>query len=136
MLEVLRDIHDDSHCGLAIISTARFGDELKRSEYMYEQLLGRIGMPVRLPREIKERDYEPIVRQYVTNPGPRLLSAIHQIANEHGRLGILVETLKVASRIAAKEQKSDKPRISQEHVFKAMAIRKEMMGETVYAKRD
>jgi DNA transposition AAA+ family ATPase len=135
-LEVLREIHDESKCGLAIISTGRFVGDLKRGEYMYEQFLGRVGMPVRLPREIKEADYQPIVRQYVANPGSKLMSAIHQIANEDGRLGILVETLKVASRIAAQEQKTDKPRITQEHVFKAIATRKEMMGETVYAKRD
>lgn len=136
MLEVLRDIHDDSKCALAVIATARFGDELKKSEYMFEQFLGRIGMPVRLARKIKQADHEGIVRQYVRQPGAKLLTACDQIANDHGRLGILVETLKVASRMAARDQKTDKPRINDEHVFKAIALRRQMMGELIYAKPD
>lgn len=133
-LELLRDIHDRTGCALALLATARFGAELKKSEYMFEQLLGRIGMPIRLPRKLKESDFEAIVRQYVSRPGVKLMAACLDTANSQGRLGILVETLKVASRMAAKEQKSDKPRITDEHVFKAFALRKQMQGELMYAK--
>jgi DNA transposition AAA+ family ATPase len=134
-LEVLRDIHDRTGCALALIATSRFGAELRKSEYMFEQLLGRIGMPIRLPRKIKETDIENIVRQYVPRAGVKLMAACLETANAQGRLGILVETLKVASRMAAKEQKSEKPRISDEHVFKAFALRKQMQGELVYAEK-
>jgi DNA transposition AAA+ family ATPase len=135
-LEILRDIHDETHCSLALIATGRFQTALQHSEYMFEQILGRIGMPVRLPRQVKQTDIDPIIRQYVPRPGAKLMEACLRTANEHGRLGILVENLRVASRIASKEQKTERPKITDEHVFKAMAIRKQMMGETQYAKKD
>lgn len=132
-LEILRDIHDRTGCGLALLATARFENELRKSDYMFEQLLGRIGMPVRLPRKIKDRDFEPILAQYVARPGAKLVAVCAGIANERGRLGILVENLKLASRIAAREQKTDRPRITEDHVFKAIAIRRQMQGETEFA---
>ena len=124
-LEILRDIHDRTGCGLALIATTRFGAELKKSEYMFEQLLGRIGMPVRLPKRIKESDILPILTQYSPRPTERLVSVCLEIANAMGRLGILVETLRVASRIAAK----GKVRLVEEHIFKAIALRKQMQGD-------
>lgn len=127
-LEILRDIHDRTGCALALLATERFDIELKKSEYMFEQLLGRIGMPVRLPRKIEPADYDGIVRQYVSRPSAKVMTACDDISNRPGRLGILVETLKMASRMAAKEQKIDRPRISEEHVFKAIGLRKQMMG--------
>lgn len=134
-LEILRDIHDRTGCALALLATQRFDADLRKSEYMFEQLLGRIGMPVRLPRKIKASDFEPILRQYVVRPGVKLIAACEEIANTQGRLGILVETLKVASRMAAKEQKSTTPKMTDEHVFKAIALRKQMMGELIYAEK-
>ena len=133
-LEIIRDIHDRTGCAVALLATQRFDTELKRGEYMFEQLLGRIGMPIRLPRKVKQADFEPIVRQYVGRPSAKLLAVCDEIANAPGRLGILVETLRVASRIAAKDLKTDKPRITEEHVWKSIALRRQMMGETVYAK--
>lgn len=131
-LEILRDIKDLTGCALALIATQRFADDLRKSEdYMYEQYLGRIGMPVRLPRDIKTKDHLVIVGQYVKAPSAKLIDACDHIANTHGRLGILTETLKVASRIAAK----GRAKLTEEHVFKAIALRKQMMGEQLYAKK-
>lgn len=130
-LEIIRHIHDQTGCAVALVATQRFDDELRRSQYMFEQLLGRIGMPVRLHRTIKDADWLPIVRQYVRKPSDRLVSHCREIANNLGRLGILVETLKVASRIAARA-KAD---ITEEHVFKAIALRKQMQGEVSFAKK-
>lgn len=130
-LEMIRDIHDETGCAVALIATQRFEDELKRSGYMYEQLLGRIGMPVRLSRTIEKKDFLPIVRQYVANPSSDLVAQLYQIANTHGRLGILVQTLKVASKIASKQ----KEKLEECHVVKAIAVRQQMMGEQNYAKK-
>jgi len=128
-LEIIRDIHDRTGAAVALLATQRFSTELNKSEYMFEQLLGRIGLPVRLPRKVKAGDIEPILRQYVPRPSARLIETALLVSNELGRLGILVETLKVASRIAAK----DKDKVREEHFFKALAVRKQMMGETIYA---
>lgn len=129
-LEILRDLHDLTHCGLALISTQRFDDELRRCTYQYEQILGRIGMPIRLPKRIRKSDWMPILRQYVADPGEKLCQACDQIANEMGRIGILVETLKVASRIASRLNS----KLDDEIVFKAIRLRREMMGDETGAR--
>lgn len=130
MLEILRDIKDMSGCALALLATERFNTELKRSEYMFEQVLGRIGLPVRLPRKAREVDIEPIVRQYVSRPSKGLMEAALEVANKTGRVRVLVERLKVASRIAKKAG----DRMTEEHFFKAMKVVEQMMGEMMYAK--
>lgn len=121
-LEVLRDIHDETHCALALIATARFDESMRRAEYMYEQVLGRIGMPIRLKKKVYLKDIRPIVEQYIENPGDELMAECARIANEQGRLGILVENLKVASRMANKQH----CRLNEKHVFKAIALRRQM----------
>lgn len=130
-LEIIRDIHDRTGCAIALIATQRFDIELRKTEYMFEQLLGRIGMPVRLPRKLTAPAIEPILKQYFRQPSSKVLETGLQVANDMGRLGILVETLKVASRIAAK---AGEKQMREEHFFKALALRKQMMGEVTYAK--
>ncbi len=128
-LEIIRDIHDRSGCAVALLATARFDTLLKAGEYMYEQLLGRIGMPIRLKRKIGWGDVEPIVKQFIRRPSARLQAACEEVANAMGRLGILVETVRVASRMAGKKKQD----LAEEHVFAAMALRRQMQGETNYA---
>lgn len=123
-LELLRDIHDQTGCALALLATQRFSNHLKKGVYQYEQLVGRIGMPVRLPAKIKRGDVLPIVKQYVKTPSAAVLDQMERIANEPGRLGIMVETLKVASRIASKAHTT----LNESHVDKAIAIRAQMSG--------
>lgn len=129
-LELLRDIHDTTHCALALIATQRFDDELKKSQYMFEQILGRVGMPVRLPRRIKENDIMPILQQYIKEPTQRIVDMAVAVANELGRLGILVETLKIGSRIARK----NKVEMTDSHFIIGLKARQQMMGECQYAK--
>jgi len=131
LLEILRDIHDRTKCGLALLTTRRFDEGVGRSEYQYEQILGRIGMPVQLPREFSWDDVEPIVGQYLESVPADLQSELLKIANSPGRLGILCETLKFASRIASKGRKS----LRADSVRTAIATRHQMMGETQYAKK-
>jgi DNA transposition AAA+ family ATPase len=129
-IEILRDIHDMTGCALALVATERFNQAMQKSKYQYEQVLGRIGMPVRLKREIPASDIRPIISQYIDSPGAELLAKCKRIANDQGRLGILTETLKVASRIA---NKAGAKQLAEEHIFKAIDIRNQMMGEHIYA---
>jgi DNA transposition AAA+ family ATPase len=124
-IELLRDIHDQTGCALALLATQRFDTELRKSEYMFEQVLGRIGMPIRLPRKISESDILPIITQYVKKPSAKLLAKCLEVSNGLGRLGILVEILKVASRMAVKSRAA----LDEQMVFKAFALRREMSGE-------
>lgn len=129
-LEILRDLHDRTGCALALVATQRFDDELRKSHWQFEQLIGRIGCPVRLPRSLRKCDWEPIVRQYIKAPSAQLCDDCAKIANDPGRLGILTETLRLASRIAAKARQP----MREEHVFKAIAIRRQMQGQTEFSK--
>lgn len=132
-LEVLRDIHDATGCALALISTERFNDALrKESSYQYEQVLGRIGLPVRLPRRNQIKDIDPIVRQYVKRPTVKMLDACLEISNATGRIRLVVERLKVGSRIAAKAGRA----MNEEDFFKALAIVRQMGGELIYAEKE
>lgn len=131
MLEILRDIHDRTGCGLGLLTTTRFSEGIKRSSYMYEQVLGRIGMPVQLPREFEWGDISPIVDQYLEKVPDDLMSELLKISNQAGRLGILCETLKFASRIASKGHST----LKAETIRTAIATRKQMMGEAIYAKK-
>jgi DNA transposition AAA+ family ATPase len=130
-VEILRDLHDTTGCALALIATQRFSDDLKKSSYQFEQILGRIGMPIRLKRSIPIKDIRPIVEQYIAEPGKTLLDQCSQIANEQGRLGILVENLKVASRIAAKAEQP----LTEDVFFRAIHLRTQMSGEHTYAQK-
>ncbi len=123
-LEMMRDIHDQTGCALAIVATHRLDKELVVTDYQYEQVLGRIGLPVYVPKSVPLKDISPILRQYFKNPSEKVVSTALEIANELGHIRILVERLKVASRIAAKAGKQ----LSEEHFFKALKIVKQMGG--------
>ncbi len=124
-LEILRDIHDRTGCGLALIATARFRDELKKSRYMFEQLIGRVGRPIKLPKAITLEDVETIVKAFIPRPTQAVLTVCQALAEKPGRLRIMVETLKVAAKIAAKKQS----KLDETHILMAQKIREEMQGD-------
>jgi DNA transposition AAA+ family ATPase len=123
-LETVRYIHDRTGAALALISTQRFRDSMEHGSYQYEQVVGRIGMPITLKPQIPDTDILPILTQFIPRPSAKLTAALLDIANKPGRLGMVVETLKVASRIANKARKT----LAEPHVFDAIAMRTQMMG--------
>lgn len=133
-LEVVRYLHDRTKCAVALVATQRFDDTLRKLSYQYEQVLGRIGQPVRLFRSVEEKDFGPIIAQYWPRPSAKLNAAVHEVVNAagSGHIRLLAELLKVSSRIATKA----KQELREEHFFKAIALRHQMMGETQYARKD
>lgn len=131
-LEFLRWLHDRRRCSLALIATSRLEEQLHKSTYIFEQVLGRIGMPIRLPGVLTEEHFRPIVVQYFPRPTKKVLDACEQLANnrmprQQGRLRLLSQVLRLASRIASKKKS---PRLAEVHFFEALAMRDQMMGET------
>jgi len=124
-LELLRDLHDQTGCALALIATARFDTRLRSGAYQFEQLIGRIGMPIRIQKTLTKADALPLVRQYLKTPSEDLTTQLLHIANSPGRLGILAEILKVASRIAAKAKQP----LTEAHIHKAIQLRNRMTGQ-------
>ena len=123
-IELLRDLHDQTGCGLAFIATSRFDTRLRSGSYQFEQLIGRIGMPIRLSPKARKDDILPIVEQFLP-PTPNVIEMLLELANKPGRMGIVAETLKVASRMAAKKSEP----IAAAHIQKAINLRKQMSGE-------
>ena len=121
-MESIRDLHDETGCAVAFISTKRLPRALKRGAYQYEQLEGRCGQPVLIPRKISRKDIVPIVTQFVSRPGADLLDELEAIANKPGRLGIMVEMLRVAKRIASKKNE----RLADKHIAAAIRLRDQM----------
>lgn len=130
-LEIVRYIHDRSGCFIGMFATERFDMSLKKSTYQYEQVLGRIGQPVRLFRTVEEKDFLPILAQYFRRPSEKLKTTVRGIVNEQGRIRVLCQILKVASRIASNKKQA----LEEEHFYKALALRHQMMGETQHAKK-
>ena len=130
ILDYLREIHDNTGCALALITTARFDDTLRDNHYMFEQVLGRIDMPVKLPKILDDHVWLPLVEQYIEHPSRRLKELCHEIANRPlgGRMRRLDKLLKFSSRIAA----TDGFPMEESHVFRAVKILQQMMGEQQY----
>jgi hypothetical protein len=87
-------------------------------------------MPIRLPIRLEESVWRPILVQYFPKPGARLIQACEELANnkvarQKGRLRLLVQVLKLATRMASKK----KVRLAESHFFEALALRSQMMGQ-------
>ena len=132
-LDFLRWIHDQTRCGLALITTHRFGHTLKSNSWMFEQLLGRIDMPITLPHQLSESTWLPLLKQFIQQPSTKLKNLCDQIANTElgGRMRRLDKLLKLASRISA----NDKQALGEAHVMKAVKMLEQMTGEKYIAKR-
>lgn len=118
-LNFLIDLYEAKRCAIALLSTKRLPERFEQGAFLYEQIIGRVGQPVLIPSKLNRGDVLPIVRQFVKTPGNELLEILEKMANAPGRLGVVVETLKVASRIAS----VDKEPLSEKHVMMAIAMR-------------
>jgi len=134
-LEFLREMHDHTGGALALLTTRRLGEEMEDSNYLFEQVLGR-ALTIRLPFKLEEAAYRPIVVQYFPKPSDKLLSACEQLANnrlpgQRGRLRVMTKVLMLATRLVAKErEKNPRARLTEQHFFKALAVRDQLMGRT------
>jgi len=106
-LEFVRDLHDMCGCGVALVVTDVYWDELLRGalgSYL-EQFVGRIKYQVRIPRKIfKAGEIRPIVEAFTPKPSDELLAMAYRIASgESGKLRILFDTLRQAAYFATRK---------------------------------
>jgi DNA transposition AAA+ family ATPase len=128
-LEFLRALHDATGLPIGCFATDRLLHDLNKSHYQSEQLLGRIGSPIRLYTKFDETDLRPLLAQYFDAISDRSMSSALAIANNEledykGRWRVLVKTLQMAQNLA----KKSKSRVTETHFLKAMAVRKQMLG--------
>jgi len=129
-IDFLRYIHDRTGCAVALLATNRLDEEMNKSTYMFEQVLGRVGLPVRLPKVTAEPHFLPLLRQYIPRPTKEFVKLCHDLVNDKlpaqkGRLRLLHQVLRVASRIA----NDSKQPLDESHFYTALATREKMMGE-------
>jgi DNA transposition AAA+ family ATPase len=103
-IEFIRHLHDTTGVPIAMLVTSRFDAQMRKLDYMFEQFLGRIDVPVMLPRELDEKDWGPLLEQYLPDAGPSARKLADEIANKWmGRMRALGKLLKLASSIAMNE---------------------------------
>lgn len=127
-LEIIRHIHDSTKAAVMMSATARLTEAMQNAEYQYEQIIGRLGIVIRLDTNFTEADILPIIGQHFPEPSSKLFAALLAIANAPGRLGVMGEILKVAHTFA----KKDKEVMQEKHVFNAIALRSQM-GSSIFA---
>lgn len=86
-LEFIRDLHDRTGCGVVLCATDGLEGLLKGGKYAmwFDQLLGRIELHLRLPREFGRQEIAELLGGYVEDPDPALISAARQIASKSSR---------------------------------------------------
>jgi len=137
-LEIFRRLHDETECGLGLVATSRFGEDLVASNYQFEQLLGRIDQPVILYNDLADEDIRPLLEQYFVRVTDHIIETSLSIVNdtlptfEKGRYGALVGLLRRASRMSADDRGNRK--MTEQHFNEALAVRNKMMGQRKYAK--
>ncbi|WP_043588964.1 ATP-binding protein [Geminisphaera colitermitum] len=132
-IDFLRELHDFAECPIGLLCTVKLVREMSRSAYNFEQIMGRVGMPVKLPAELGEEHYRPLIVPWFPRPGPKLLAACGQVANDKlprqkGRLRLLSQICRLANRVAAKKGET----LAEHHFFKALALRDQMMGNPAH----
>lgn len=101
-LEFIRRLHDTKRCAIVLSSTDVVPQEMQHgaNRLFLEQLWGRVVTPLYLPKDVRRDECGDIVRSFNPKAGADLIQAAHKIANEHGKLGVLFEDLRVAALLA------------------------------------
>jgi DNA transposition AAA+ family ATPase len=95
-IEFLRDLHDMCGCGIAMIFTDVYLDEMKNGRLAdyFEQFIGRIKFEVKIPTSVTRSEIKSVIEAYHPTPSARLLNLAHGIAeNRDGKLRTLFEDL-------------------------------------------
>ena len=105
-LEFIRDLHDICGCGVALIVTDVYWDELRHGplKRFFEQFIGRVKFPVQIPPRIFREEISAVCSAFVPDPCPELLRLAADVANaQDGRLRTLFEDMRRAKKAAARE---------------------------------
>ena len=105
-LEYLRDLHDRTGCGIALLATHRLPDVIRSSTggYMYEQWVGRTDLPVRLGRAFSRSSVRKFVAQFWPSPSEKLVDAAAAMVATLRHLRELKRVVMMAQLIARKQK--------------------------------
>jgi len=108
-IELIRDLHDICGCGVALVITDVYWDELRngRMSAYFEQFIGRIKFTVPIPKRVLRGEAVAACASVVDNPPDDLVAEALAIANNHdGKLRTLFEDLRRAAAFAEKKGRS------------------------------
>ena len=103
-LELLREIHDRTGCGMVLVGTNVFRDELQKGLHktMLEQLKRRGIFELQLPAVPPRRDLDMVAKAYGLAPATGEAEALQDLIIKTSGLGKFTKYLMAASRMAAK----------------------------------
>jgi len=86
-IEFVRGLHDRTGCGVVMCATDGFEGILQGGKYSqwFDQLLGRIELHLRIPRQFSRREVAELLGGYVDDPDPDLVNAARQVAHSSTR---------------------------------------------------
>lgn len=107
-IEFARDLHDVCECGVALVMTDVYLQQLRHGSQsaFFEQFLGRIGYAVDIPRKIYREEVQAFCEAFVGGkPDKELVDTAIAIAKMEGKLRTLADDMAKAKQFAqAREQ--------------------------------
>ena len=88
-IEFIRDLHDQTHCGVCLIFTDVYLAEIKRGRNAayFEQFLGRLECPCEIPQAVRKDEVRSIVKAFAPDAGENFVEYALEVAR--GRDGKL-----------------------------------------------
>jgi hypothetical protein len=119
-LEYLRDIHDRTGCGIALLATDRLPEVIRSDTrgFMYEQWVGRTDLQVKLPRQFSRSGVRQLLAQFWHNPSDKLIDTACTLVATLRHLRELKRVVTMAQRIARKGNKE----LEENHFAEAMTM--------------
>ena len=103
-LELLREIHDRTHCGMVLCGTNVFREEIQRGKdkEMLDQLQRRGIVQLQLPRRPPVRDLDAVAKAFGLPPAEGEARELMKTIIHESGLGKFVKFLQAASRYSNK----------------------------------
>ena len=108
-IEFLRDLHDRCECGVVMIFTDVYLEEMRngRLAAYFEQFIGRIKYELKIPKEVRRDEVRSVVKSFVKEPDVKIIDLALKIARaREGKLRTLFEDLQRARDYAATQDRT------------------------------
>jgi DNA transposition AAA+ family ATPase len=93
-LDFLRDLHDLTKCGMALIATEYYYETLDKGRHavFFEQFIGRLKLHVNIPRRIFKGEIEAACKMLIKSPSADLIAAVWETAKvDKGHLRPIIQ---------------------------------------------
>lgn len=102
-IELLRDLHDMTGCGVALIFTDVYLNEIKRGRdaAYFEQFLGRLEFPIEIEKMPRKDEVRTVLKSYIKDVSEKHVELALQVARgRDGQLRTLYKDLERAKSFA------------------------------------